>query len=83
MPLCARCQQESNRENHGFHSELLPKLMDAEPASCAWAALSDGQREYISERGVSPSRFCQLRSRATATWLEKWDKEHEFDNSNG
>ena len=77
MPQCARCRQEANREDHGFHAPLQRKLMDAEPTDCAWARLSDGQRNYLMERGVSPSRFCQLRQRATKEWLDK-SKEESF-----
>lgn len=77
--LCLRCQLELDRSDQdGFYAPLAHKLLDAEPASCAWAALSDAQREYLTERGVDAERFCQLRQRATGLWLAEWDRENDI-----
>ena len=85
--LCLRCQiaRDGDSKDDGFYAPVSKKLLDVTGYDCAWSRLSDGQREHCLERGVSPERFCELRARATATWLAEWDKEHgiELDNAHG
>lgn len=48
-----------------------------EARACHWAQLSDGQRDYLRARRVSPTRYCQLTERQTerrhAAWVAQID----------
>lgn len=45
---------------------------------CAWSRLSNKQRDYLSSRGVSPTKFCGLRAVADAEWMIELDKENDI-----